>query len=502
MFSVILADDEPLVLDGLECIIPWKKLGFEIKGKAYDGEELIKLVDKYHPAVVVTDIQMPVYTGLECISIIRNINPETKILILSGYATFEYAKTAMSYGIIGYILKPINKKELIDFLIRIKEIIEREKKQSTFRSIALNDMMREYLDGNLPGKTLKDIFNFFEIGKIPSSFIIVAIEPLLLLSEDREKIRKIILYIENLVDKTDAGIFIPYSESLILLLIYNKNYLENDQRSIKDLIDEIKKNCFMNFSIAIRTICSSIVFSDEVRESFYNIRASLMRDDDVSKIEKEITSLFICIEDGIGIGAVDDMEYIISLLVLKLSGLSCMEAGSIYSSFIYSLRQKYGQKLCPEIFSFSSIYMSQHWWQTRSSIAEMNEILKTVIKLCIKNMQIELQKHSVTESMIEDISHYVEKNYCTVTRGSVAEYFNVNPSYLSQSFQKYKGVSFIDFVTEVRIKNAKRLLQTTNMKIQVIAEEVGYSSAQHFAKIFKKSTGIMPSTFRENLFTI
>ena len=133
---------------------------------------------------------------------------------------------------------------------------------------------------------------------------------------------------------------------------------------------------------------------------------------------------------------------------------------------------------------------------------EVNEKLRDIVKLCIKNMQIELKKHSVTESMIEDISSYVEKNYCTVTRNFVAEYFNINPSYLSQSFQKYKGMSFIDFVTEVRIKNAKRLLQTTDMKIQVIAEEVGYCSSQHFAKVFKKSTGIMPSAFRDNLFQI
>ncbi|QTQ16059.1 response regulator [Treponema parvum] len=392
MYSVILADDEPLVLDGLECIIPWEKLGFEIKGKAYDGEELIKLVDKHRPSVVVTDIQMPVYTGLECISMIRNINPKTKILILSGYATFEYAKTALSYGITGYLLKPINSKELTGFLERIKEMIEREEKQSAFRSIALNDMMREYLDGNLPGKNLKDIFDFFEIGQIPSSFVLVAIEPLSVLSDDSDKTRAAASYIENLVDKTDAGIFIPYSNSHIVLLIYNKNYLDDDRKSISGLISEIKNFCFANFSIEIKAFCSNVLSSDKV-----------------------------------------------------------------------------------------------------------NENLRDVIKLCIENMQIEFKKHSVTESMIEDISNYVEKNYCTVTRSFVAEYFNINPSYLSQSFQKYKGMSFIDFVTEVRIKNAKRLLQTTDMKIQVIAEEVGYGSSQHFAKIFKKSTGIMPSAFRDNL---
>ena len=218
MYSVILADDEPLVLDGLECIIPWKELGFEIKGKAYDGEELIKLVDKYRPSVVVTDIQMPVYTGLECISKIRNINPKTKILILSGYATFEYAKTALSYGITGYLLKPINSKELTGFLERIKDTIELEEKQSAFRSIALNDMMREYLDGNLPGKTLKDIFSFFEIEKMPSFFVLVVIEPLSVLSEDGDKKRAAASYIENFIERTGAGIISMMIEERLTIL--------------------------------------------------------------------------------------------------------------------------------------------------------------------------------------------------------------------------------------------------------------------------------------------
>ena len=82
MYSVILADDEPMILEGLTCLVPWETIGFEIKVKAYDGDELISVVKEYQPDVLITDIQMPFKTGLECIEEIKQISPDTIILIL------------------------------------------------------------------------------------------------------------------------------------------------------------------------------------------------------------------------------------------------------------------------------------------------------------------------------------------------------------------------------------------------------------------------------------
>ena len=125
-----------------------------------------------------------------------------------------------------------------------------------------------------------------------------------------------------------------------------------------------------------------------------------------------------------------------------------------------------------------------------------NDMLPEIYSEVYSKVAESLLSASVTETMVADICRFFDEYYMSITRSSVAERFNVNPSYLSQSFSRLKGISFIDYVTEVRVKNAKRLLKTTNMKVQVVSEEVGYNSTQHFSKVFEKAVGISPAEYR------
>lgn len=127
MYKVMLVDDERLILQGVLNIIDWEKLGMEVIHMAENGKEALDKYKENPVDIIITDINMPVITGLELIMKIKEINKRAKFIVLSGYDEFSYARTAMKYGVENYILKPINEEELEAALIDINKKIKDEK---------------------------------------------------------------------------------------------------------------------------------------------------------------------------------------------------------------------------------------------------------------------------------------------------------------------------------------------------------------------------------------
>ena len=490
VYSVILADDEPVILEGLSYIVPWNALGFEIKAKVYDGDELIAAVKEYSPDVLITDIQMPAHTGLECIEEIRQSSPDTKILILSGYANFEYAKKAMCYGVEGYLLKPINRNELMDFLLRFKEQLDSRERDTRLRGKALNDILAGYLDGSSSLKRFDDIWYFFGLGNLPTEISLVLIRSNRMVEDD-----SLYSIVESICEKTDAGICIKYSPSLYTVIIYNRSYLDDNGKSTDDLINDIRQNVFDAHEILLTVIRSPCIVPEKLPRSFNELRTVIFSSGGKTD-EKSFENVRKDIVKSLREGDMSRIEELSVSLYPILSRLSLHEAGIESCSIVILLRHEFGVLFAPELFDPSSNYISQTWWETLKSADEMICWLRYIFGIVSSKVAESLHSASVTETMVADICRFIDENYMSITRSGVAERFNVNPSYLSQSFSRLKGISFIDYVTEVRVKNAKRLLKTTNMKVQVVSEEVGYNSTQHFSKVFEKAVGISPAEYR------
>ena len=113
-YKVLLVDDEEEVMDVIEHRICWKQMGFEVVGKAQNGVKALEISEKMQPDVVITDIKMPYMDGLELARNLKQDNPDVRILILTGFDEFEYAKEAVHLEIEEYILKPVNANELSD----------------------------------------------------------------------------------------------------------------------------------------------------------------------------------------------------------------------------------------------------------------------------------------------------------------------------------------------------------------------------------------------------
>ena len=132
MIQVFLVEDEIIIRESIQRMIPWKEYGYELVGEASDGEMALPMIREQKPDLVITDIKMPFMDGLSLISLVKKELPNTKIVIISGYDDFSYAQKAIELGVEQYLLKPISKNKFIQILGDIREKYIKENQQKNY----------------------------------------------------------------------------------------------------------------------------------------------------------------------------------------------------------------------------------------------------------------------------------------------------------------------------------------------------------------------------------
>ena len=169
MVKVFLVEDEAIIRHGIRDNIDWASHGFEFAGEAGDGEYAYPLILKAQPDILVTDIKMPFMDGLELSRLVKKTLPRTRIIVLSGYNEFEYAKEAIKIGISDYLLKPVSSAGLIDALKKAADEIreEREKSKLLERYFVSYEKYTEFLDKtDYSGVDRKLINDFLKLGSV------------------------------------------------------------------------------------------------------------------------------------------------------------------------------------------------------------------------------------------------------------------------------------------------------------------------------------------------
>ena len=124
MYSVVLADDEPLIIKGLLKMVDWEQLNAEVVGTAKNGQQLIEQIQRLAPDIIISDISMPKQSGIDVVRYIKENGLRSKVIFLSAYQEFDYAKQALKYGVVEYLLKPVAKDELEGAVVKAKEALE------------------------------------------------------------------------------------------------------------------------------------------------------------------------------------------------------------------------------------------------------------------------------------------------------------------------------------------------------------------------------------------
>jgi len=534
MVKVFLVEDEIVMREGIKNNIKWEQEGFEFVGEASDGELAYPLIQKTKPDILITDIKMPFMDGLELSRLVKHEMPDMKIIILSGYDEFEYAKEAISIGITDYLVKPIAGAQLLEAVKKVGRTIQEEQQQRMFlltfekeqlenMQLARQKLFRKLASGKQPVSALLEegrktgldlvanrynimLFQIFEDGKVEGY------------SEEQNEV---IRTIEKMTEEMPEVLMVELGlEGWAFIL------KESDEKSLSQVEDD--------FFIKLQdTICKYNGI-----EYFGGVGKEVERLSELNKCFEEANRAFSyrylksrnqIIRSGSQIqGCSVDGELQLSMLnVDKLdrrlvdnflkTGLKS-EVMHFIDEYFLSLGERNVQSLLFRQYVTMDMYfatialLEQMGYESRelvercgdfqkmtevfSTVEQTKEYLRNVLETGIDLREaVSRKKYS---SLLKDARSYIEQNYDNedISLNTVSASVNLSPNHFSTIFSQETGRTFIEYLTYVRMEKAKELLRSTSMKTAEIAYAVGYKDPHYFSYLFKKTQECTPREFR------
>lgn len=528
LIRVVIVDDEYLERNLLKKCIDWTSLNMEIVGEAQDAAEALALICRESPDILFTDIQMPGTDGIGLSELALKKFPEIHVVVITGFDKFEYAQRSIKAGISDYLLKPIDSEEVQKTAVKLKEQIESDRK-----SIQEEIELKNQLYDNLP-YLRERFFNELMFGEVEGV---------------REKMSFLGIHFENAVFQVAVFEIVPEAmpsdeESRFLLSIRVRKrindffqswentfvfalttdrivILNNDSRidlyeQCEILLKEISEKLSCPFCIGIGSmkkqvneICISYKDALEAvhyRVAFGNNKVILYDTIRFPGVVESLGSkgyveqLDFYFKTGLSNKIQDTIQKICEGIDLKkASALEAlrMTAMNINLSIFRSMAEA---GLEPdEIYRFE-LQTNSRVFQLQT-LPETEAFLKETASKCLDLL--DQRQNSQISGLIEVVKNYLRENYMNsdFSLPDLAAKLYFNPSYLSRTFKKKAGVSFTEYLMEVRMAKAAELLRDGELKAFEIAVAVGIPDPNYFSTCFKKYTGVSVSQYRKSLNT-
>lgn len=526
MIKVMIVDDEPYIRQGLQILINWEQYGFRICEEAANGNEAIKKLKKTDIDLVITDIKMPSMDGLELIEYTReNISKKIKFIILSGFYEFEYAKKAIKYDVADYILKPVQREELLKVLEEYKENyyrqLENVKKQEYSERIIFDKHLESLVSGaydkeciSLVKRYLKDINN---IRYIRIEYDVTNDVYNHLSNEEKAKQQnKLYDSIKAHLGEHRYHTYIPHkgNHDFYVGFIYAKKLAEdselNEKEYIKSLHDAL--NTSLSYGIIfyigqreenISSICESYksaiiaknfqLYSNVIDISFYDEIKDKININAYSVDKELIDELIKAIEENnselINNNVISLYQYFKELVaepeIIKLS-----------TDYLLFNLISLAKKLDPD-FDQEEVYkmISQGGYGQTSIRGSIRHFKKFAMEF--SDYLSSLRKHALG-GVLTEVEREITENYMkNLSLKSLSEKYYINSAYLGQIFKKQFGITFKDYLNNYRIDKACELLLRSDGRIYEIAEAVGFNNTDYFISRFVQMKGITPLQYRK-----
>ena len=538
MLRTFLAEDEIVVRENIKKMVPWEQYGFELVGEASDGEMALPLIKKLKPDLLITDIKMPFMDGLTLSKVVRKELPDIKIVILSGYDDFNYAKEAISIGVEDYLLKPITKNAFLERLCEIRKRYEHEKSQREYYE-QFHREIQEYEQNSS-----RDFFEGLISGTMDAGEIYRRADKMGLdIVADAYNI--LIFTLES--ESTAAGQSETYSEweararEKIEALFADHSYamlFRNNVFSYGVLVKEQKENQGENTRVCVESIRDALsdgptaqswfIAAGEPVERLSNVKRSyntamqtfarrylydghilyyrdlkeeeMAKDDgrylkkvDINAIDPAIIQKFLSsgLKEETGNFVRDYFHAIGKEPLTSMVFRSYVILNIRFSVLSFLNRLGYGAAALEESEKENALEQGGVSMETAMDYAE--KILQKAIEIRDKNSG--NKNRSILENSIEYIkNHYMDEN---MSLNAVAQVANISANHFSALFSQNIGQTFIEYLTGIRMEHAKELLRCTGKRASEIALEVGYKDSHYFSYLFKKTQGMTPSDYRK-----
>lgn len=537
MLKVLLVEDECLVREGLRDNIPWNDLGFEFAGEAADGEMALPLVRKIKPDLLITDIRMPFMDGLDLATLVSKEFPGTRIIIISGYDDFEYARKAITLGVDQYLLKPITKAQMVETLTAVKDKFDREREQQDYLSkfriesqeyeqFAHRHFFEQLVEGSM---TVNEIYSRaseldIRLDAAGYNIVLFMLQPEVLAggySEESAALR------DNLVREMSGNeSYILFRWNIMSYAVLVKADVGNIDGAGFECTELIRKRCEnagfplewyaaigepverlsalpKSFSIANHRLSQRhispqmhIISDDTCLDAAAAGNIKTAEDDTMQGIESIDVGMVdpMVIRNFLQTGLAEEIEDFVRDYLIKIG--SATQSLMFRQYILLSVRfnaaimvKSFGHdqedflRGLPEMLPAGS---------TKEAAEYINAVLKGAITL--RDTESQNRYHC----MMKEASKFIDENYSDpdISLNMVARAVNVSANYFSAVFSQEKGQTFVEYLTQKRMDRARELLRSTAMRSSEIAEAVGYRDPRYFSFIFKKTTGCTPRDYR------
>ena len=541
MLKIFLAEDEVIVRETIKRMIPWEDLGFELVGEAADGEMALPLLLRQKPDLLITDIKMPFMDGLTLAKVAKKEIPGLKVVILSGYDDFNYAKQAINIGVEDYLLKPITKNALIERLTEIRSRYEHEKTQKEYYEKFHREMQayeknssRDFFEALVSGSMdMMEIYRRSE--KLGLDIVAEAYNVLIFtmnceedFSGQREgysewEAESLELLEEFFSENTSAMLFRCNIFSYGVLIKGQKETIEENTRSCVSEIQRIfdRKEQKRQWFVAagepgerLSQIQKSYYSASRAFSQRYLYDENILYYDEMASMEKKNVTE----DDSTYLQKVDVNALNPAILQKFLSNGLLEETENFVKDYFYAIGQEPLESLVFRnyvtlnvrfsVMSFlkeigcdtrtleqedTEDVLSESSKSLENAIAYAEKIISQAIALRDQNSG--NKNRSILKTAVDFIdSHYMEED---MSLNKAANAANVSANHFSALFSQNMGQTFIEYLTNLRMNKAKEYLRCTSMRSSEIAGEIGYKDAHYFSYLFKKTQGMTPSDYRK-----
>jgi len=525
----MIVDDEPFIRQGLRILIDWEKYGYQVIAEAANGKEAIRLLENQTIDLVVVDIKMPEMDGLELIAYVReHISSVTRFIILSGYYEFGYAKQAIQYKVTDYMLKPVQKEELIETLVKVRRDFEqgrKEKKVQQEKNRIIYDInLMNVIYGNYGRESLDYVKQYitnskymryisFELDEADDAFNKLAFEEKIEVQDKYYKQLLVILakysyHVISGVNKRegyfDIG-FIYIKEIAETTCIKDKDYFISLYNQIKR-IQPYALQVFIGQHVEGIEKISDSYHSIAIARSFHNFSEAKHDIAYYDEVAYKKVNQF-----GVGKKLIEEL-----ILYVKTNEIHLIEQS------VDKIYKELQEKLIEPKFISANIYYLLYCLidlaKGLDNEADQQEILQYLGKeafdklaaggspVHFKRFAIEysnyleqLRVNASKGGMLLKIEKDIEAHYMNnLSLRSLGDKYYINSVYLGQLFKKEYGVPFKDYLNNFRLNKALQMLETTNERVYAIASQVGYNNPDYFISKFVQLNGVTPHQYRVN----
>ncbi len=529
MINLLIADDEPLVQAGIKSMLNWEDYDINIIGTATNGAIAYKMIKEHLPEIVITDIKMPLMSGLELVK--KCYEEEITLpvfIILTSYEEFQFVKEALTYQVSDYLVKLELTPEILGQALKraIGEVSTRQRTMTgTDSSISSIFLLKEQFYTRLilnlfesehQFKTQADNLSInFDYKAFAASYIEIQSGRLPAMSSEKQ----LSLYTSSLqIVRELTAKYIPchvlsldIKHFAIIFFLESDTDIEGFQKVIRTTIEQVSTMLYNYYSVTTLASIGSIVEKPiQISSSFQdakqifsqtNSKQPILFAEDTPYGEplKNVFNMSLFKEDIRKAYAEFDEKALFDIFtsIMELFQnrpshyVQALDAAGNILYLSLSLLSN-GEQIVSEIFrNKSNGYRSLYELTNVEQILEWLTVFRDGLCESFSTHNKDYKNHIVINVKKYINDHMEEK----LTLNKVSEVFNISPNYLSVLFSKYNDLGFNDYINQSKVDAAKKMMVEGDLKVYEISDILGFESAFYFSRVFKKVTGISPRDY-------